>query len=95
MVSALSSKSIIKLDFSKKNLKSFDDIYQMIYDHAKKNPKTKYDFSKLNITEIDVSENQMTHFFKEANFNCKSVFQKNKKAQKLSSVTNLNILNNL
>jgi hypothetical protein len=67
----------------------------MIYDYAKKNPKVKYDFSKLCIQEIDLSDNQMTHFFKEANFNSKSVFSKNKKAVKLPSVTHLNILNNI
>jgi hypothetical protein len=58
-------------------LKSFDELYQIIYDHAKKNPKTKYDFSKLNIRELDVSGNQMRHFFNEANFDSRSVFKKN------------------
>ena len=83
----------ISLNMSNKGLKSFDDTYQLIMDFAKTNQKTKYDFSKLNIQSLDLSNNKMNEFFgeeKKAN-----LFSKYKKVKKLLSVQSLNILSNL
>lgn len=47
----------IRLDCSNCGLKSFDAVYAMIMDFAKSNAQLKYDTSKLNISEIDLSNN--------------------------------------
>ena len=81
------------MDLSHQSFQSFDPIYDEIIDFAKTNVKTRYDFSNLDIFEIDLSHNKMTSFFskeKEA-----LLFAKFKPLQRLSSVKSLNLLNNL
>ena len=46
------------------NLKSFEDVYSIIMDFARSNTTVKYDFHKLNVTDIDLSNNPMTYFMK-------------------------------
>lgn len=78
---------------SNKGLKSFEETYQLILDFAKTNQKTKYDFSKLNIQSLDLSNNKMTEFFGEERK--VNLFSKYKKVKRLSTIKSLNILSNL
>ena len=57
----------IDLDYSNKNLESFDVVYQMISDFSCKNTQVKSDFSNLNIRTINLSNNPFTHFFSKFN----------------------------
>ena len=63
----------INLDCRNMGLKSFEDVYNTIIEFSKQNTTVKYDFHKLNISEIDVSDNKMTHFFDVNNYPTKSV----------------------
>ena len=57
----------IDLDYSNKNLESFDAVYEMISDFSCKNTLVKSDFSNLNIRTIDLSNNPLTNFFSKFN----------------------------
>ena len=83
----------LSLNMSNKGLKSFEETYQLILDFAKTNQKTKYDFSKLNLQSLDLSNNKMTEFFGEERK--ANLFSKYKKVKKLTTVQSLNILSNL
>ena len=83
----------IRLDCSNSGLKSFDGVHAMIMDFAKSNAQLKYDTSKLNISEIDLSMNQLTHFYDGGNGTKSGA--KFKRPHKLKSVTCLNVLDNL
>lgn len=83
----------ICLDLSNQGLESFDRIYEEIIDFAKTNVKTRYDFSNLDIAEIDLSSNKLTCFLG-VDKNAK-LFAEYKPLQKLDSVKSLNLLNNL
>jgi hypothetical protein len=63
----------INLDCRNMDLKSFEDVYNTIIEFSKQNTTVKYDFQKLNLYEIDVSDNKMTHFFDANNYPTKSV----------------------
>lgn len=55
--------------------------------------KTRYNFSSLDISEIDLSYNKLTHFFTAEK--SRELFSKFKPLQPLESVVTLNLLNNL
>lgn len=79
------------LDLKELDLADFDDVYKMILEFAQSNPELRDDFTKLRLTEIDVSENMMTSFFTQDFLQAYDLNE----LKKLTSVRTLNILNNL
>ena len=79
------------MDLKELGLTDFDDVYKMVLEFAQENLEVKDDLTKLKLTEIDMSENNMTSLFS-ADFIQANDFNQ---VKKLTAVKTLNILNNL
>lgn len=69
----------------------FDDVYKMVLEFAQENLEVKDDLTKLKLTEIDMSENNMTSLFSADFMQANDLNQ----VKKLMAVKTLNLLNNL
>ena len=69
----------------------FDDVYKMVLEFAQENLEVKDDLTKLKLTEVDMSENNMTSLFSADFMQANDLNQ----VKKLMAVKTLNLLNNL
>lgn len=79
------------MDLKELGLTDFDDVYKMVLEFAQENLEVKDDLTKLKLTEIDMSENNMTSLFSADFMQANDLNQ----VKKLMAVKTLNLLNNL